>query len=168
MTKLSKIIAIFCMPTLLCCCKDDELSIKLSPYMGDELRIDGYYYKQWENKTAAIFFYRNGTILTTYAHECANLNDFEGEMINLYDKMRNDKSRWGVFEVQSKTIRWSGWSTSVGGGLPSFECIGAIENDTTFRITKSVNSDGKEFEKNDIYHFRQFYPKPDSTNTFIK
>jgi len=64
------------------------------------------------------------------------------------------------FLINGNFLQYSGWDTSVGGGLPAFKCIGVIENNTIFRITKTIISNGKEFEKNDIYYFRQFTPKP--------
>ena len=46
---------------------------------------------------------------------------------------------------------------------------GKILNDTTFHITASYRPDGSERrEKDEIYHFKQFSPKPDSTNNFVK
>ena len=56
----------------------------------------------------------------------------------------------------------------LGFVMPTFKAEGIIENDTTLRLYKSIQSDGKEFSENDIFHFRKFSPKPDSTNNFIK
>jgi hypothetical protein len=89
-------------------------------------------------------------------------------MIALYDNLRKDKVGWGVFLIKGNNIECEVWSTSVGGGLPVGRGEGIILNDTTFCIVKSINiRDGKEFPHNDIYHFRKFSPKPDSTNNFI-
>jgi hypothetical protein len=170
MIKIIKITIIICTIALFYSCKDDELFFTRTSYIGNELKIDGYYYKQEEGKTFVKFLFRNGIILTCYTFSSIDLDVVEHRMLseNYYTSLKNDKSRWGVFEIKNHTIQWSAWSTSVGGGLPSFKCIGTITNDTTFHITKNINSGGQEFEKNDIYHFRQFYPKPDSTNIFIK
>jgi hypothetical protein len=46
---------------------------------------------------------------------------------------------------------------------------GFILNDTTLQITRMYRVDGSdEHILNYTYHFRQFSPKPDSTNNFIK
>ena len=148
--------------------KDDELLLSRQPYIGNELRIDGYYYKYSDNDgTIVKFLYRNGIILSAYYISTTDLNEVEQEMITQYHLLQKEKSRWGVFLINGNTIQYSGWSTSVGGGLPAFKGIGVIDNDSTFRLTKTINSNGKEFEKNDTYHFRQFYPKPDSTNNIV-
>ena len=61
------------------------------------------------------------------------------------------------------------WYSPSGGGTPAYVREGKILNDTTFHITTSYRSNGSErHEKDEVYHFRQFYPKPDSTNNFIK
>jgi hypothetical protein len=48
---------------------------------------------------------------------------------------------------------------------------GQILNDTTFVIAESYRmNEGKKTEvkeRNETYHFKQFNPKPDSTNRFI-
>jgi len=44
---------------------------------------------------------------------------------------------------------------------------GIILNDTTFQITK-YTSGSNVSERNEVYHFREFHPKPDSTNKYIK
>jgi hypothetical protein len=147
---------------------DEELLLPRTNYEGT-LKISGYYYYYQQDPTGTIvkYLFRNGIILSGYFFSTIDLNEVEIEMIKEYNLLQKDKSRWGVFVINGNTIQYSGWSTSVGGGLPTGKCIGTIENDTTFCITKSINSDGREFERNDVYHFRQFSPKPDSTNNFI-
>ena len=147
---------------------DDMLTLQRKTYTGN-LRLDGYYYEQSENRTFVYFLYKDGIMLYTQSFSSLNLLEVESIMIDRYDDYRKDKISWGIFVVESDTcIIYESWSTSVGGGLPTFKCIGNIENDTTFRFTKTINSDGREFEENDVYHFRQFNQKPDSINNFIK
>jgi len=169
-----KMIVILCISILLAGCNrlfpDEELMLQKADYKGNELKINGYFYhfQQQPSGTIVKYLYRNGIILSGYYHSTTDLNEVEIEMVKEYDLLQKDKSRWGVFVINGNSIQYSAWSTSVGGGLPSFKCLGVIENDTTFRITKSINSNGKEFSENKIYHFRQFSPKPDSTNVYIK
>jgi hypothetical protein len=64
------------------------------------------------------------------------------------------------------TIRFERWYP---GDIPYRTTIseGKIINDSTFIITRSYK--GKhERERNEVYKFRAFSPKPDSTNRFIK
>ena len=154
--------------------KDDELWFDKRPYFGNDLRMNGYYYEKFSDNTISdnvviIFFFSDGTMFTCSAgYSISDIQLIDKAIPNLFDREKNSKLAWGVFAISGKTIQYSGWGTSVGGGLPSFKGIGIIENDSTFRITKHINSDGREFEVNEIHHFRQFSPKPDSTNVFIK
>jgi len=143
--------------------------IERTSYSGSELRIDGYYYKQVDDKTGIKFFYRNGIMIDFISYfPTTNLTEVDECIADMYVRWKDNKLVWNVFLINGNTIQYSGWSTSVGGGRPAGKCIGMILSDTTFSITKSINSNGAEFARNDLYHFRQFSPKPDSTNTFIK
>ena len=164
-----KRLILFCAIVLFQSCRDENLLIERAPYYGSELRIDGYYYKQVDDKIGIKFFYKNGIMIDFISYfPTTNLKEVDVGIAGMYEKWKDNKLIWNVFLINSNTVQYSGWSTSVGGGRPSFKSIGIIKNDTTFHITKSINSDGSEFESNDVYHFRQFSPKPDSTNTFIK
>jgi hypothetical protein len=145
--------------------KDDELSIKKVPYQGNQLRIDGYFYQSspsidW---TRVFFFYRNGIVLESYIENATG----KLEVVTNYSK-----ARYGVFENNSNIIRFEKWYPSSGGGLPAYVRSGDILNDTTFIITESYRmKNGKKTEvkvRNETYQFKQYSPKPDSTNTFIK
>ena len=152
--------------------KDEELLLQRVPYTGDELKINGYYYKKLDDtisdKVVIIFFFSDGTMFNSAGYSISDIQLIDKEIPNIFEKEKNSKLAWGVFVINDNKIQYSSWSTSVGGGLPAYKSIGIIENDTTFRITKDINSDGREFEVNEVHHFRQFSPKPDSTNNFIK
>lgn len=170
MKTIFKSIIALCITILFLSCKDEDLLLPKTPYTENELRINGYYYNYPEsNKTKICFFYKNGIMLNFISYfSTTNLSIIDDEISEMYEKWKNEKMIWQIFLIQENKIQWSGWSTSVGGGLPTFRCVGNILNDSTFCITKSINSDGAEFDKNEIYHFRQFAPKPDSTNNFIQ
>ena len=149
--------------------EDDELTLQREPYYGDAIRLDGYYYHlTTNNSTYAFFLYRNGVYLNAHGRSTTDLNVVEREMIKSYDKIRSWKYSWGVFVIRGDTLEVEGWG-SVGwtGKLPVYKSFYIIENDTTLRYIKGV-IDGRETEKNEIYHFKQFSPKPDSTNVYIK
>ena len=106
--------------------------------------------------TTVFFLYRNGIILSAGAYENAALDVVEKKMLKRYESLLKEKIGWGVFVVKNNKIEYEQWSTSVGGGLPVFKNSYIIENDTTLSSYMG------------IYHFRQFSPKPDSTNVYIK
>jgi hypothetical protein len=159
---------VLCFSILLSNCnklfKDEELSLKRVSYIGNELKTNGYYYSYYTNKatppetyTVAFFLYRNGVMLSARAYESINLDTVEKKMLKRYESLREEKIGWGVFVVKDNKIEYEQWSTSAGGGLPVFKNSYIIENDSTL-----TNLGGN------IYHFRQFSPKPDSTSNFIK
>jgi len=78
---------------------------------------------------------------------------------------KKNKYVWGVFFIEDNTIRINQLSQDYPHR--GFVQEGIILNDTTFKITKFSSGD-KVREKDDVYHFREFSPKPDSTNVYIK
>jgi hypothetical protein len=160
MNKLKQILLILLIPLLASSCKDEEFTMQRQPYYGNELRMNGYYYKydHVRNCTLIRFFYRNGVCLSTPSYNGENLSVIEQELLKQYDIIRNNKMSWGIFKISKYQIEVEEWTTSVGGSLPVFRWQGSILNDTTYR----------EEYSGEIYHFRQFSPKPDSTNKWIK
>lgn len=71
--------------------------------------------------------------------------------------------------MENSVIKIEQWYPGVGGPHPVRIKTGTVLNDTTFRLTESTNQKGRDRKTIDqTYHFRQFGPKPDSTNRFIK
>lgn len=147
--------------------EDEELSMKRTNYTGTELRTDGYYYSTYHyyderedaqyDKFIPWILYRNGVSLYGYVYDYSEMKKVEQsfEDGSFYDRHKDDKTRWEVFQISGSVIEFEGWESN-GLNLTSDTRCGEILNDTTFRINKYV------------YHFKQFAPKPDSTNRFIK
>jgi len=152
-------------------CKDDKLSLQRQPYNENELRIDGYYYFIHGQKATIYFFFSNGIILHTGdGWQLDNLSEFEQRILSddFIKKLRNNKSCWGLLSVRNNMIKLEKWYCS-DGFCKVYVQEGIILNDTTFHITKSYRSNGSEKSARDeLYHFKQFSPKPDSINNFIK
>ena len=150
-----------------------EFVLTRTPYMGNELRIDGYYYQYYEDSKIAVqCFYRNGILLNMgggassleEADEYIRSRFIEGSTHPNYEY-----SKWGLFIVDDMTIKLELYQAADDIVKRTYIREGVVLNDSTFHITVSYRSDGKEIsEKDEIYHFRQFSPKPDSTNNFIK
>ena len=151
--------------------KDDELLLSKTPYLGDELRIDGYYYYQKvedEKYTLIVFLYKNGIIISTRAYPFLDVAVVETEMMKEYDEIVKDKTRWGIFAVDNNKIKYERW-VSPTEGITVRKSTGYIENDTTFHITEHYFSyNQKIYYVNEVWHFKKFDNKPDSTNNFIK
>jgi hypothetical protein len=72
--------------------------------------------------------------------------------------------------VDSNIIQYERWIEAPSGVRACFyRCSGYIENDSTLYFTESYYSGRNETKQIDeIWHFKQFENKPDSTNAYIK
>lgn len=145
--------------------KDDRLSIIMESYDGDQLELDGFYFFKDQHSEEELFiryfFYRNGVLRNENAQE---LNDFSfGD--------GSYKIDWGLYDIIQDTIRFEKWYPSSGGPLRAYVREGVILNDTSFHIDKSyrmIDGERKEVrERDELYQFYQYSPKPDSTSHYL-
>lgn len=154
---------------------DDRLSLKQLPYEGRPLRIDGYYYQEKDGNINALYaFYKDGTILYLGGGFSGDqLSDLENSIRDgsFYRNAKEEKDRWGLFRIDENEIRFEKWNPSIRGPMKAIVREGLVLNDTTFQITLSFrNKNGTIKEgipRKELYHFKSFSPKPDSTNNFI-
>ncbi|MDR3236803.1 MAG: hypothetical protein LBT48_08805 [Prevotellaceae bacterium] len=162
-----------CLVLFFSCCStlypDEKLTLQRIDYQGNKLRTDGYYYFQEPNRTSIHFLYKNGIILYAYSYPTNDLNIVEKEMIN-YIYLNKSKDHWGVFLVDSNVIQYERWIEAPSGvSVCFYRCSGYIENDSTLHFMESYYSGRNETKQIDeVWHFKQFENKPDSTNTYIK
>jgi hypothetical protein len=165
---------IVCFLMLISCCNvlfpDENLTIKRRDYTGNELRTDGYFYffQESTNLIYVRFLYRNGIILSVGGYSPPDLEEVEKRILN---PIMNSKDHWGVFVVDGNTIKYEKWigSSSSSPKAYLYNCTGNILNDTTIHFTESYNSESNKTNTiNEVWHFRRFSPKPDSTNVYIK
>jgi len=161
--------------------EDDELTLQRKLFDSNNLRIDGYYYYEYLASSQAENFYRhniymlfeNGLILNMGAPRKDEIQDFENKLTNMdfISLKKSYKHNWGVFLIDGEKIKFERWYPS-DGPLEAFIREGQILNDTTFHIKKSyrmaTGSKESESSKDELYRFKKFSPKPDSTNAFIK
>jgi hypothetical protein len=166
---------IVCLNMFMFCCStlfpDEKLTIQRVDYNGNELKTDGYYYCYFEETdiTVICFLFRNGIIRCMGGYSRYNEDNREQEMVSYYNR-RTIKSDWGVFVINGNKIQWEQWVESPSGVSASINrCSGDIENDTTVHFTESYYSGRNETKQiNEVWHFKQFDNKPDSTNVYIK
>ena len=159
-----------------CSRKLTELILNKTTYIGNELRIDGYYYSddytQHRYRNVAVF-YRNGVCIhfTTSIERTDTLQFIERDILlnkSIMSRFRNDPSHIGVFQIIKDSLIFEIWEGASIKNTYTFSHFGTILNDTTFLITKTTNNDTRKSEpKNLIYKFKQFNSKPDSTCVFI-
>ena len=153
--------------------KDDELSIKVTDYKGNKLKLDGYFYQQKNKYYYDIYcFYNNGILLAAGGTflSVAEMDDYlNREFIN-NKSYQIHKSNWGVFILENNNIKFERWYPG-DPPLKAHVREGTIANDSTFTITESYRiQKGKKTEviaRSETFHFKAFSPKPDSTNKFI-
>lgn len=152
---------------------DDVLSLPQTPYMGNQLRIDGYYHSVYYAPDGDRLFrgyalYRNGIILYLgggYSSTQELAESIIKDYINNSD-YKKVKYNWGVFLLDTNKIAFERWYPSERPHH-AFVREGVILNDTTFHITKSYRG-SEAWVEDEIYHFRPFSPKPDSSNAYVK
>ena len=152
--------------------RDDKLTLQRTNYTGNELRIDGYYCQKIDGMYySCYFFYNNGTLL----YGGGGLTEIEMQNLettfsngSFYNTAKDIKYFWGLYNINGNSIAFERWYPSSGGSLPASIRSGIILNDSTFQITQSIRSNGSEStQKNEIYYYKKFSPKPDSTNQYI-
>ena len=147
-------------------CFDEKLTIKRVDYTGNELRTNGYYFTYYSETTAVMFLYRNGVVLTCGGYSSKNLDEIEKNIIKQNFKTKID---WGVFMVNADTIQHETWIGSTGFWACLYRSRGYVVNDSTFHFTEDFLSEtNKTSAIDEVWHFKQFDNKPDSTNKYIK
>jgi hypothetical protein len=149
-------------------CKDELLTLKKENVTGSKLRLDGYYTNEFNDYFHIIFLYKNGVLYTPGSVLKQELKNKELAFKNNV-LPKNRIYRWGVFQIKDDIIKVERWYP-YDKGSEVYLSEGKILNDTTFVLTKITKSDKPKKSEiiNETYRFRQFSPKPDSTNSFIK
>lgn len=149
---------------------DDELTLPKQSFTGSQLRLDGYYYRSTSSNYETIFLYRNGVVLYGAYTPFAEIESQEENYANgtFYNSVKDDKTSWGRFIIAGNEIKREFWQPSNGGALQTFTHSGTVVNDTTFRISSSWRSCKPKRKKDldEVWRFKAFSPKPDSTNQF--
>ena len=149
--------------------KDDVLP-KAVPFTGNQLKINGYYYQIILNNKShsPLIMYGNGVLLKMGDFTTDSIEEMDEYIIKDYvndNWYKRNKYLWGVFFVYDNIVIYNRLTQD----YPHRENIreGIILNDTTIQIIKYSSANYVTFQ-NEIYHFREFSPKPDSTNVYIK
>ncbi|MCB0802663.1 MAG: hypothetical protein KDB74_06160 [Flavobacteriales bacterium] len=176
----STTILILCLITLFACKKeskeereahDDKLTLQRANYTGNELRIDGYYYSVWSGGFYHMrVFYRNGTVKQTGSPSGSNISDADNYISTISTEIMTKKYGWGVFIINGSSIKLEEWMAG-SNKLAAYTREGTILNDTTFKFTQvyrlvsGVKTGVSALDE--TFYFRQYSPKPDSTNQYI-
>jgi hypothetical protein len=153
--------------------KDKEFSMEAIPYTGNELRIDGYYYKKTDSDTTrahVLVFYANGIQFGGSSVESLIGIEDRFRDPNYIKDLRDCLFCWGPYDIKDGVLRFEFYSI-FGNYWHIVRANCNLLNDTIFVIKQTNRIDGKNVSRGDFlgeYRFKQFIPKPDSTNYIIK
>lgn len=159
----------------------------------NRIRLDGYYYclKHYNYKEGkadvkysyAFSFipYNNGCFFGVgcgdrllYKMDSISMIktlDYSTKEMSMNKGYQSSHTCWGAYYFKNDTIVLKREGGRLGEAL--YTDIGVIINDTTFEIKQKITTGSMVDDENKIenvsmiYHFREFYPKPDSTNSII-
>lgn len=155
---------------------DEEFTLIRKPFDGNQIKTNGYYYT-YENKDGLIvdetisvlLFYKNG-VAANFGY-AGGIEEMEAKFkINEF-YMKDNPFVWGVFRIEGDSIKIERSKSFGTTKSYMYILVGVVQNDSTIHITKDLSSTGnggKTIMMNQTYHFKQFSPKPDSTNVFMK
>jgi hypothetical protein len=142
---------------------------------SDFLNFNGYYYsvtsvtfdslcgKKCLNTVLPIFFYKDGTAITSGHH-------YNNDSVKSYYKTVKHFADydWGSFKINGKEISVEFyWPNSGRWRYERYQMDGQITGDT-ITFTKYIERDCKSKNINYKYYFEPFEIKPDSSLSFLK
>lgn len=171
---LTFIIFLFC----LSCGPADLITPRQS--LNTNLRLDGYYVRKFTDPVSGVawsnakFLYKNGVVLETFSQDTWSDSLLQTYLskyfVNKENLDKNDITHWGVVQVSGSTITIETRNSSLSSKAErTLIEKGTIINNTTFELTVLYDRNGKKIPTTkDVYEFKKFSPKPDSTNKYIK
>jgi hypothetical protein len=178
MVNFSKVIILFFWLSIsLFSCKDAKLVIPKENNTTQKLNLNGYFYLKksspFENSNNVYFLYENGIILyvgSLSSNDETTITNYINNEILKYNTIYKTKYYWGLYNISENNITIERWQPgSAGERLKTVKSKGEVVNKNSFKLTSSYsNYTKKNYQFEEIYEFRAFSPKPDSTNNFIK
>jgi hypothetical protein len=156
-------------------CTDVSLELTRQDNNSNVLKLNGFYYgnpfltSEGETKYNLHILYANGVVLSPGAASDGQLESKIELVAEEISTISKSKPKYGVFQIHGSEILLEKWHYGqCGHYVDYFE--GQIVNDTVFTFNKRT-SRTKSHETTEIinhtYTFREYYPKPDSLNSFI-
>jgi hypothetical protein len=155
-------------------CKDEKLNLVKSNYIGNNLKINGFYYGNpdtaWNKiiRFTTIVFYRNGILNLPGATEFDKMESYI-ESVAQSTILNKTKYVWGLYQIQDSLIILEYWEPAQCG-YPMIKNYGKVLNDSTFcitRVEKIKETDKESIEIKEEFKFRKFTVKPDSIQSFL-
>ena len=151
--------------------KYEDLPVSRQPYTGDEIRLNGYYYREIKYYDHAqereavdasiIFFFANGIKLWGGRYNADNLSEiavYEEKFRNGVFYTKDDRANWATFFVNDNSITIHGWA-HYGNSWRKYK----LYKD----YMTIIDRDNIRNSRGYVYKFKEFYGKPDSVCRFI-
>lgn len=171
-----KYISLLFLLTVTSSCNQKKLVTPLKENLSGLINLNGYYFlsKKVNNEdySTIFFLYKTGVVYNFNSYPTSKKEELEKllkEDLKVYKEKFNPMYiDWGIYLIANNNIEYETWYSGSGGKLPVLIKKGKVLNDSTFIFTSIEKQNGKNRKVIDeTYHFRQFSPKPDSTNKFI-
>lgn len=147
--------------------KDESLSQRPTNNRTNKIKLSGYFYVEFSEMVVIYFLNENGTIFQASGFPKSEWKESEESLGSNSKIAANLRYNWGVYRIKEDSIQFERWYPSERPYKTAMS-KGIILNDSTFTITEVVSSNGSFSSVNEVYRFRRFTPKPDSTTSFIK
>ncbi|MEL6721198.1 MAG: hypothetical protein AAFO82_18940 [Bacteroidota bacterium] len=137
-----------------------------------DLMTDGFYYGNSYFDFSGREIYE---FLVLYDNGIGRQLDFDilDNLEQVIDRATVSENRtgWGIFRIEEDSIFYEHWLSGMGGDNV-LRRSGIVLSDTTFLFTKQQIVSARGVTDNEevveqLFTFRQYSPKPDSTNNFI-
>jgi hypothetical protein len=148
-------------------CKDQEFTISKTENTAYNIKLNGFYYDTvlLSNTYSIIYLlYSNGVF---YNRNMTDINNINNNNVYFDSKMSNYKTYWGLYIFDNDSIEIQYWGEKYGNCYKIIKQKGIIINDTCFKIVKTTNYHDKWIDDYHFFIFKQYSPKPDSTNSFF-
>ena len=157
-------------------CKKNKFTFSPQAQDNPPLLLSGYYDHTYKLSNDSlqheiIFLYANGVILFAGSSH-SGLSERENDFKNgkYYDAIKNEKNSWGPFKINEGTLEFQRWFPAENAPVHFYTC--KILNNQSFEVYQTgYMVRGKKKQKqniSEVYTFKAFGPKPDSTNKYVK
>lgn len=174
---LKQIIIYFFLLCIISCDSHEKLILPKTQLKTD-FRTDGYYYNKNQGGYSTYFFYKNG-IVYTYGSgykgtDLTELDNSLKELFRLYSNIKQARFDWGLYLIENNNIKLEKWVTTSASTYPTNFFEGNLLSNDKFIFKKKTGTNDYVKKNKSVtsisedFNFRQFSPKPDSTNNFIK
>lgn len=156
------------------CTSYQPLSLARASLAPGTLRLNGYYYERSNDRFNAFFLSSNGVFRGfSSGVDTLDMKGLDRQVAGAFPSEFDVRYAWGVFQVNGEAIEIERWLPGVGQAYPTQLLKGKVINDSTIHIFQRIGDDShdgwmkkRQYDVNEIYHFRVLKVKPDSVSIF--